>query len=383
LSCFALPNTHKSGLIHENVKKDVHFANQNNICMQYFSKPVLCVVFLFVLASSLKAQDPRFSQYYASPWNLNPALTGVFNGRWRATLNYRDQWNSILSPVPFRTYSAAYEYRANEVNDDYASFGIGAMHDEAGTAKYVQNKVHLGGAFLKKLSGGPRRASNYLSAGAQLGIGQNSIDWSQLWFSRQFDPTTQTPDLNAANGEANTNASSKAYVDFNAGLLWYMVFDNDGYFYAGGAMHHLNSPVISLVQSNSVTLYSRWTAHAGGQFPLSHNLSLMPSILVMRQGPSFETNPGLNVRYSNNDYNELAVRAGVYTRVSNKLNKGVHTDAVTVVGMLEMNRWTLGLSYDITVSKLALANNHRGAFEVSLMYFQPAEKRSRVVCPRF
>jgi type IX secretion system PorP/SprF family membrane protein len=351
--------------------------------MKHFSKPVFCAIFLFMLASSLKAQDPRFSQYYASPWNLNPALTGVFNGRWRATVNYRDQWNSVLSPVPFRTYAAAYEYRVEVANEDYASFGIGAMHDEAGTARFVQNKVHLGGAYLKKLSGGPRRASHYLSAGAQLGMGQNSIDWSQLWFSRQFDPGTQTPDYSAANGEANANANSAAYLDFNAGLLWYMVFDNDGYFYAGGGMHHLNAPVISLVENNSETLYSRWTGHAGGLFPVSHNLALMPSVLVMKQGPSLEATPGVNVRYSNNDYNEVAVRAGMFTRLANKLDKSIHVDALTVVGMLEMNRWTLGLSYDITVSKLAVANNNSGAFEVSLMYFQPAEKRARVVCPRF
>ena len=40
-------------------------------------------------------------------------------------------------------------------------------------------------------------------------------------------------------------------------------------------------------------------------------------------------------------------------------------DAVTIVGMLELNRWMLGLSYDITVSSLTAANNSRGAFELS------------------
>ncbi len=75
-----------------------------------YTKPMASLAF-FLLAFSqmLTAQDPRFSQYYASPWNLNPALTGVFNGRWRATANYRDQWGSFLSPVPFRTYAAAVE----------------------------------------------------------------------------------------------------------------------------------------------------------------------------------------------------------------------------------------------------------------------------------
>jgi type IX secretion system PorP/SprF family membrane protein len=351
--------------------------------MRLHAKPIFILFCLLTLAASLRAQDPRFSQYYASPWNLNPALTGVFNGQWRATVNYRDQWSSFLAPVPFRTYSAAFEFRTPVVNEDYASFGIGATHDEAGTARYVQNKAHIGAAFLKQLSGGPRQTENYLSAGAQIGFGQNSIDWSRLWFSRQFDPGTETPNFGASNGEANANASSKVYVDFNAGLLWYMVFKNKGFFYLGGAMHHLNSPVITLAQDNKTVLYSRWTGHLGGQFPLNDNVALLPAALVMKQGPYFETDLGLNLRYSNNDQDELALRAGAWVREGNKLAKGFQTDAVTVVGMVEYNHWIIGLSYDITVSQLTQANNSRGAFEISLTYIASEHRRSRVVCPNF
>lgn len=353
--------------------------------MKLFTQPiVLILLFCAAFSSTSQAQDPRFSQYYASPWNLNPAMTGLFNGSWRATVNYRDQWGSIISPVPFRTYSAAFEHRVPVgVHDDYASFGIGAMHDEAGTARFVQNKVHLGGAFLKQLSGGRRQADHYLSAGAQVGFGQHSIDWGKVWFSRQFDAGTETPDFSAPSDEPNANAASKGWLDFNAGLLWYVIFENKGTFYLGGAMHHLNAPSISLVEDGNETLYSRWSAHAGGEFPLNDNVSLLPGALVMRQGPAFETDLGLNLRYSNNDLNELALRAGAWARVGNKLDKGFQADAVTIVGMVELNRWTLGLSYDITVSKLTQANNSRGAFELSLSYFHPGERKSRVTCPNF
>jgi len=53
------------------------------------------------------------------------------------------------------------------------------------------------------------------------------------------------------------------------------------------------------------------------------------------------------------------------------------------VGMVEYNRWIVGLSYDITVSKLTQANNSRGAFELSVTYIHPEYRRSRVVCPTF
>jgi type IX secretion system PorP/SprF family membrane protein len=353
--------------------------------MKQLYKPIaLLALFFAFFAPQLRGQDPRFSQYYASPWNLNPAMIGVFEGRWRVTANYRDQWNAFLSPVPFRTYAAAFETRFNVgANDDYAAFGLGAMHDEAGTARFTQNKVHLGGAFLKQLSGGRYENEHYLSAGAQLGFGQNSMDWGRLWFSRQFDTGAEAPDLNAPSGEPNANATSPLYLDFNAGLLWYVVFPNQGFFYAGGAMHHINAPRISLIEDDNETLYARWTGHLGGQLPLTEQFAVLPGALFMKQGPAMETNLGLNFRYSNNDLNELALRAGLWGRLGNKLDKDVQMDAITVVGMLELNRWMLGLSYDITVSNLTAANNSRGAFEVSLTYFHPEHRRSRVTCPRF
>lgn len=351
--------------------------------MRKLYQPIFSVL-LFLAAFQLNAQDPRFSQYYASPYNLNPALTGVFNGQWRATMNYRDQWNSILPKVPFRTYSVSGEYRYALASDDYVAFGIGALHDEVGTARYQQNKAHLSFAFLKQLSGGRNRNEHYLSAGAQAGFGQNSIDWGRLWFSRQYDSAAEMPDLNAGNGESFGNGgNTPLFADFNAGLLWYVVTENDGYFYVGGAGHHLNQPEVSLMGTNNFKLYRRWSGQAGGQLPVTENFSLLPAVQVMSQGPSFETDLGMNVRYSNNDLNELALRAGAWARVVNKLDKGVQADAVTIVAMLELNRWMLGISYDLTVSSLTRANNSRGAFELSMTYYHPEHRRSKVTCPRF
>lgn len=348
-----------------------------------YSRPIL-PIFLLILALNVQAQDPRFSQFYAAPWSLNPAMTGLFNGKWRLTANYRDQWGSILTQNPFRTYAASGELRFQAGRADYFTLGVGAMHDEAGVARFSQNTAQLGGAFLKQLSGGPRRADHYLSAGAQVGIGQYALDWGKLWFSRQFDPVAERPDPTLGNGEPSANGNSDLYPDFHAGLLWYCLFgEKGGFAYLGGAMHHLNQPNISLTGDGRTRLYSRWSGHAGAQLPLTDRTSLMPGLQVMRQGPAFETAAGLNVRYTNSDLHELALRTGVWGRVVNRLNSGLHMDAVTIVGMIEWDRLTFGLSYDITVSDLVHANNSRGAFEISLAYIQPAERRQRVVCPTF
>ncbi|HND00146.1 MAG TPA: PorP/SprF family type IX secretion system membrane protein, partial [Myxococcota bacterium] len=345
-----------------------------------YSRPVFVFLLLCAVVLGASAQDPIFSQFYAAPWSLNPAMTGLFNGRWRATANYRDQWGSILTRHPFRTYSAAGEMRFQVGREDYFALGIGALHDEAGVARYSQNKAQVGGAFLKQLSGRPRRAAHYLSAGAQLGLGQNSLDWGRLWFSRQFDPVAERPDPSLGNQEPSANGSTDLYPDFGAGLLWYCFFGkNGGSAYLGGAMHHLNQPNISLLGDGRERLYSRWSAHGGAQLPLNPRVSLMPAVLVMQQGPAFEAATGLNLRYTNSDLHELALRAGLWARAVNRLGSGLHVDALTVAGMVELDRMTLGLSYDITVSDLVRANNSRGAFELSLSYIHPGERRQRVV----
>ena len=54
---------------------------------------LLCIIYFS--PESVQAQDPAFSQFFASPLTLNPALTGKFNGTLRVAGNYRNQWPQI------------------------------------------------------------------------------------------------------------------------------------------------------------------------------------------------------------------------------------------------------------------------------------------------
>ena len=55
-------------------------------------KIILAISVVFSLLGSANAQDPHFSQFFASPLTLNPALTGKFDGTLRVAGNYRNQW---------------------------------------------------------------------------------------------------------------------------------------------------------------------------------------------------------------------------------------------------------------------------------------------------
>lgn len=346
-------------------------------------KPLLLILLAACCCTDLKAQDPHFSQFYAAPWKLNPALNGVFNGRARVTMNYREQWNSFLAGEAFRTYGAGADLRYEVGRNDYFSGGISILRDEAGEGRFSQTLGHLSGSYIKKLADGGRNgADHYASLGAQIGMGQNSLDWGNLWFSRQFDQVNEVPDFGAANGEANMNGSSGTYMDFNAGALWYALYGEEGFIYAGAAMHHLNTPTISLMGDDSETLYSRFSAHAGGLVPLTENLGLAPAVLVMSQGPSFQTMAGANIRYTNHDRNELGLRFGGFARMSNRLDDNMHLDAIAVVAMVEYNRWNFGVSYDINTSSLQNVSNARGGVELSMQYYHLGTRRTKVKCPK-
>ncbi|GJM35414.1 MAG: hypothetical protein DHS20C18_44150 [Saprospiraceae bacterium] len=343
---------------------------------------ILCVSCFSLLA---KGQDARFAQFYAAPLELNPAMLGVFEGQFRFVANYRSLYSSILDNRPYRTISASFDMRHRIMSGDYFALGFSAQRDDAGLSRFNHTQVNLGGSFLKQLGGSGYRASDqYLVAGAQVGLGQRGLTYDQLWFSQQFrtGPNTAFIDTEADNGESFSEDNTGLYLDFNAGLLWYATFDKNASIYLGGAMYHINSPNVATLVDGDAKLYSRWVVHGGGELPMGDNLSLLPAVLVMKQGPSFSTNAGANFRYTRRDWQELALRAGLWAHLSNQ-GESMGVDAVIFAAILELERWNLGFSYDITTSTLATSNNSRGAFEISMIYTHREKSRYRINCPKF
>ena len=63
------------------------------------------VLLLIGFPGVINAQDPSFSQFFASPLNINPALTANINSKWRLVTNFRDQWIGPASPYATGTVS--------------------------------------------------------------------------------------------------------------------------------------------------------------------------------------------------------------------------------------------------------------------------------------
>ena len=355
--------------------------NQTKLLLRGSFVLLICLWFL----TPSQAQDPRFSQFYANPLQLNPAMNGVFEGQFRFTANYRDLYSSVLADKPYRTLTAGLELKSAVARGDFATFSLNVLRDRAGEARFQRTRINIGGSYMKQLDGSRRGGDGqYLVVGAQLGAGQRSYNWNDLWFTNQFDASSASVNYDADSGESFDQMSTNIFLDFNAGLLWYALWGERTSIYFGGAMFHLNKPGISLLDNPMETLPSRYVIHGGGELPLNDDLSLMPAIAFQSQGSSMSTTFGGNFRYTSRDWKELAIRAGLWGHFNNNLDQGFGMDAVVATAILEMERWNLGFSYDITTSILSVANNSRGAFEISLIYVHPAQSRKfRVDCPNF
>lgn len=337
-----------------------------------------CVVMLS--AVSVQAQDIHFSQFYMSPLNLNPAMTGVMNCNHRIVANYRNQWASILKNNAYNTYSASYDQKIPVGRYDYFGLGGTLWGDKAGASEFATLQARLSGSYAKKM-GGYRKKAHYLVLGADLGVSQRSINSANL----------QWPSQNNGNGSFDPNVAPEMldktdflFVDLSAGALWFSVLSDDANFYFGGAFSHLNRANQSFENQN-IPLYSKFTFHAGGEFMIAKKTGLVPGIVTFLQGPSFQVNAGTSFKFLLGNSRRLnqAFQLGAWARVSNKLESGKLMDALIISTRFDYEQFTIGFSYDINTSSLNTATNGNGSFEFSLVYKICGPERRGVYCPNF
>ncbi len=362
--------------------------------MKKISQLLLLVMVLALVGKDAMAQDPRFSQYNASPLTLNPAMTGLFNGNYRVSAIYRSQWRSILNDEAtplFRTFSGAVDMRFGNIGNMGDAFGVGLafLTDKAGEAQFGTNQLNLSFAYHKSLS---KDGNQYLTLGIQAGAAQRGLNYNNLRFGNQFDGEGFNPTINP--GEV-IGDNQFMFFDVNAGLMYYYASKkNKGRFnvYAGFAISHLNTPNMSFYEGQNADLPMKYTGTAGAQLPLGKRsqVDLVPSLMVLSQGPAFEMNMGTMVKFffDKSDPQGNAFYVGPYYRIVGRDNVtdkgGIASEALILAARLDFEGFNLGLSYDLNFSELTNATNTRGAFELSLAYVGGFGKHaSKTICPSF
>ena len=341
--------------------------------------------------SSVMAQDIHFSQFYMAPTQLNPAMTGIIQCNQRVSVNYRNQWASVLRDAAFQTYSAAYDAKIPVGRYDYFGVGGTLWGDRAGSLNWRSTQAHLSGSYVKKM-GGYRRKAHYLSAGADVAFAQRGIDIGLAKFGNQANAGVYNPNLSSGEGDLLNGRGNFGYADVAAGLLFYSVYDENASSYIGAAYSHINRANQSFTNDKFVPLYSKFTFHAGGEIPLGGSMSITPNFVAFVQGKSFQTNFGTALKFvlgSSRRSTEF-LQFGLWTRLSNRVNSdgtgtggGILMDAIVPTVRFDWQNMGIGFSYDVNVSSLKAASNYNGGFELAFQYKICGNERRGVFCPSF
>lgn len=316
--------------------------------------------FLFSV-TRVSGQDAVFSQFYANPVYLNPALAGNVICP-RIALNYRNQYPALGGN--YVTYNASADMYIKALSGGMAviatSDKTGPLNSFSGDLVY---SYHL--RITEKLR---------MNAALQAGYFQYKLNWDELVFEDMIVPSTGEI---VSGSEVQPEKLSIGDVDFSTGL----VLGYDERFYFGAAAHHITNPDMAFYQGNISRLATRFTIHAGGIFNLKEaipgrendNFSISPNIVYMQQGDFHQLNGGMYLNF-------YPFVTGLWLR-----HNFENPDAAIAMLGFQQPTFKIGYSYDFTLSKLGLPAG--GAHEISFIWYLPCPKKDfqykAIKCPSF
>jgi type IX secretion system PorP/SprF family membrane protein len=309
---------------------------------------------------SAQAQDMHFSQFNGAPMILNPALTGLFNGQYRFTGIYRNQWSSVTTPYVTFGVSADAQLFKDVAIADYLGGGIAIYNDRSGDGN-LANLTALGSLAYHKFLGMDDQMS--LSVGLQGGYTQKSIDLSRLYWQDEFynggfQPGTTSEQINP----------KVKYLTANAGIAFGHSLGQHFSYQLGVGAHNLNQPRESFLkkQNNEVGLGMRINGQFGCQILAGERLAIRPAVMYQTQSAASELIAGSEFSYIVGDAEIPSVATSVFLGGWTRMG-----DATLITGGLEFQGFRMGLAYDYNTSGLKVASKGNGGFEVTLRYIKP------------
>jgi len=336
-------------------------------------------IILFLLYHTVRAQDPSFSQFFASPLTLNPALTGKFDGSVRVSGNYRNQWPSVNKAYITSTVSIDLGIMQNKLpQNDRLGIGFMAMTDKTANGILTSNYFSFSTAYHKTID---EDGQHQIGVGFQGTYANKLLDGPKLRFldGLQVDGTW----LPSPTERENLMQITTHYFDMNAGILYNGSLNGNNAVFLGASVYHLNQPKESFLGFDKVVLPMRFTVHAGGYFPSSSKYtSWYVSTLFNQQASASEWVFGgaLEITASADENYPVNFYLGAWMRVNNV------TDAVIPYIGLDYGSFNLGMTYDVNVSAFNVATQGRGGLEISLVYMLKhagGQSVHAVQCPRF
>jgi type IX secretion system PorP/SprF family membrane protein len=310
--------------------------------------------------------------------NLNPGLTGVFNGDHRLIANFRNQWQAL--PVPYLQLAGSWDWRIRNKEEAQTPWSIGTIfnYDRAGDAELSLAQLGLNGSYSHRISEAKR---HFVTIGGNCNFGQRTFDPTGLRYGSQYE---------VKEGHASTNPSfenfgqtSRSFVDVGIGGNLRIQAHQDSLRHRskldlGVGAFHLNEPKRNFEDNVDETLKRRLSVYGLGTLMLSSKFDLLLHAMGQFQGPNQEIVLGAGglIHLNQKRTQELALQLGLGYRIE---------DALIPWIALHYQNWQFHVSYDMNTSALNEATNRRGGPEVSVIYIikQIPTMRYCELCPTY
>lgn len=297
------------------------------------------------------AQDFHYSQFYAAPLYLNPALTGSTELS-RTGLNYRKQWPGL--DYDFNSYSAFFDHYSFDLKS-----GIGLAVNSFQETKLRVNTTDVSAFYSYNL----QLADSWnFRMGTQVSLVRRSADLDNLIFGDQVDLFNRS--INSGTIDVVPDFEPYSYLDIGFGALL-----NNQNFWLGSSFHHVNQPPISFYPDDKLGfLPTKWSVHGGWNFPLGANqyfgsrFDNMASVMAnfKKQGPFQQIDIGVQLLYK-------ALITGLsYRGIPGARGLSNQDSIIFLAGLKLETGMVIGYSYDFMIS--ALGTQTKGAHEISLRY---------------
>lgn len=327
---------------------------------------IITILLQFAFAGLLKAQvDPHFSQYYAYPLWLNPALTGAFDGDARLTGNFKDQWANVGNG--YRTVGLSADFKPN----DKVGLGLNIINQAAGAAGY--NYFAAYGSFGYGIIISDDE-TQHLNFGVQAGIINRSFDPNKIQLDNQYNPNVGGYDPNLPGFENFVNSGATVF-DAGAGIYYY----NSDQFTAanpflGLSLAHLtNAKDPFATEGINSRLPVRLNIHGGVRIKASDFFDVTPHFIYIKQQKNQIRAGGVYSELKFEDNNALILGAMIRLQDAAVANVGYR-----------FHNMAIGASYDFNTSALRTATAGQGGLELSVSYvFSKHTPNPAQVCPRF
>jgi type IX secretion system PorP/SprF family membrane protein len=297
--------------------------------------------------------DTAFSQdfnFNILPLSIDPAFTGLFNGRLRASALYKNQWSA--SKVSFNAYGASVDATVIAKQTGYLAVGAAFLEGRSGDGSFKNISSVASVAYHKIISKADKKPGRRcdIGVGIQAGYIQRSINLSG------FDNTVPPFVYHVGSG-AN-------YYVINAGLSFSQSLSKNFNYTLGLSGNNLNllndgtitnqNPLLRITASGTSILAAIWT--------ITDRLNVRPAILHIINKDFYVAGSEFRYKTGNTDLPNTPFISVWY-----------RTGKVIAVNLgYEFRDFRVGAGFDNNLSK-----SGTGGFQMVARYIMPKLKGTK------